>query len=407
METTEYYAYFVPLYAMVISLESLVAQRRGKPKLSFAETFGNFQAGLGAIANGMFVGTAVYFLYDWGVKHLALLTWDEKSWWTWIVALLLADLAHYWHHRAEHSVAAFWAVHGVHHQAETLNSTVSIRHAWYSDLYSFPFFSICAFAGIPTIPFFVATTILSMHAFITHSTEYNFPSFGILVTPRTHTLHHALNERYLGKNFAAMFCIWDKVFGTHVEYDPQYEPFYGTFRGHETHDGAMAQFVLWRRLFKIAASAKTLRDKVKVFVSHPGWLPPGVEDPPPQKPRASVEIPLSTKLYTSLHFMGLMVFSFYIFIWRAKHPWSLRVVGVFLIFATLLSLGGLLDARRWAKQTEILRLCWAGLLGLCMFQYYPISGELGLYMMGIASAGCLWMLTGYHQNKPHSPLSPN
>ena len=42
-------------------------------------------------------------------------------------------------------------------------------------------------------------------------------SFYLLVTPRTHILHHAINERYINRNFGAMFCVWDRLFGTHVE----------------------------------------------------------------------------------------------------------------------------------------------------------------------------------------------
>lgn len=36
------------------------------------------------------------------------------------------------------------------------------------------------------------------------------------VTPASHHLHHAYNEPYIKKNFGALLCIWDRLFGTHV-----------------------------------------------------------------------------------------------------------------------------------------------------------------------------------------------
>jgi len=34
-------------------------------------------------------------------------------------------------------------------------------------------------------------------------------------TPSAHRVHHAKNEDVLGKNYGAIFLIWDYLFGTH------------------------------------------------------------------------------------------------------------------------------------------------------------------------------------------------
>jgi len=36
-------------------------------------------------------------------------------------------------------------------------------------------------------------------------------------TPSHHRVHHATNPQYLDMNFAGIFIVWDKLFGTFVE----------------------------------------------------------------------------------------------------------------------------------------------------------------------------------------------
>lgn len=355
METTAYYAFGVPLYAAIVAGEYFVAKRRGAPTLSFAPSYGNLTAGLGSIAVGLFLGPVLIFLYEFGWAHLRIVHWAPDSLWPFFLAIVLADFAHYAHHRLDHRVAACWAVHGVHHQPEEMNFTVAMRHAWFSDLYSWPFYIPLPLFGVHVSHFFVATTLLSMHALATHTEQLRFPSFGIFVTPRTHTLHHATNPRYLDKNFGAMLCIWDKLFGTHVEFDPVDPPHYGTLRGYETHDGARAQWVLWRDLVRIARQTPSWRDKIRVFFNRPGWTPPTVVAPPLDNPPDSAHISRQTKRYVALQLAIITAFSLWVFLFREQHSWPLLLVSMFCILWGITSLGGLLDGRKYAWPMEGVR----------------------------------------------------
>jgi hypothetical protein len=278
--------------------------------------------------------------------------WPETSPWPWILAILLTDFAHYIHHRLDHRVAACWAVHGVHHMPEEMNFTVAMRHAWFSDVYSWPFYAPLPLLGVPTTHFFVATTLLSLHALFTHTNHFNFPSLGFLVTPRSHTLHHAKNPRYLDKNFGAMLCIWDKLFGTHVELDPDEPPRYGTVRGYATHDGALAQWVLWRDLFAITRRANNFGDKLRVFFYPPGWTPPGVVAPRLEAPPQGDQISRGTKLYVAAQLAMTTAFSLWVFLFRENHSWLLLSVSAVGIVACIATLGGLLDGRKNAWFAE-------------------------------------------------------
>jgi hypothetical protein len=37
----------------------------------------------------------------------------------------------------------------------------------------------------------------------------------LFVTPSNHRVHHGSDEKYIDKNFAAIFIFWDKLFGTY------------------------------------------------------------------------------------------------------------------------------------------------------------------------------------------------
>jgi alkylglycerol monooxygenase len=346
LETTGYYAFGVPLYFSLMAAEYFIARRKRAPTLSFADSVGNISAGLGAIVVGLFLGPILIALYDWGYAHFALVKWPKGSWVPWLLAVVLADFGHYWHHRLDHRVAACWAIHGVHHMPEEMNFTVAMRHAWFSDVYSWPFYSLLPLCGVPTSHFFVATTLLSFHALITHSEHYNFPSFYIFVTPRSHILHHAKNPRYIDKNFGAMLCIWDRLFGTHVEISDEEPPQYGTVRGYKTHDGALAQWVLMRDLLALAGKTRALKERLRIFFSRPGYTPPGLDFPSLKAPPKSAAIPLWRKLLVAGLLLITIAFSLYVFILRDLHSWILKGSSAAALLASLLLLGALLD-KRW------------------------------------------------------------
>ena len=205
--------------------------------------------------------------------------------------------------------------------------------------------------GVPTVVFFVATTALSFHALITHSQEYTFPSFGVLVTPRSPILHHARNPRYIDRNFGAMFCVWDKLFGTFAVVDPNEPIDYGITRPYATHDGAWAQGTLWADLVHLVRQAKG-RDKLRVLFGRPGTRvgPERVYDSP------DTVVSRSVKLYVAAQFALVVAAAHWVFLLRESHGWVVDTIGTVAILAALFTLGGLLDRRRGAWSWEVARV---------------------------------------------------
>lgn len=323
MDATAYYAIGIPLYIVLFGVESLIGRARRLPAPSFAGSISNITTGLGAIVVGMVVGPLMVALYDWSLHTFALLEWTGSWWPPFIVALVLGDAANYWRHRSEHRFAVLWAVHNVHHTPTEMNLSVGMRHAWLSDTYAFPFYAALPLLGIPTAQFFLAMVALTLYALFTHSRVYTFPSFGILVTPRSHALHHASNPQYLGKNYAAMFTIWDRLFGTYATLDPADPPIFGLDREAATHDGALAQWIGVREL----------------------WSRPVTP------PRTPAVLSARARIYVVAQLALLIAFASYVY---GLHGLPALAGGILVVLA-IIGIGGLLDHRRSARAFETIR----------------------------------------------------
>jgi len=225
--------------------------------------------------------------------------------------------------------------------------------------------------GVPPLHFFVAISVISFYALTVHSQVFHRPGLWFLVTPATHIVHHAKNKRYTNKNYGAMFTLWDRMFGTHVEVDPADPPVLGTSFGYETHDGARAQWVFFRDLFTIASQAKTFGDKLRTFFRHPGWRPSYVASLERPHARPDASISKGTKIYAALAFGATLAFSLWILWLRDQHPAWVLVSASLVILWSLSTIGGLLDGREGASKWEGLRLaCTAGLGAFIAFKTF-------------------------------------
>jgi sterol desaturase/sphingolipid hydroxylase (fatty acid hydroxylase superfamily) len=356
LDTNAYYALGIPAYFILIALEYFSIRKKGLHVYDFSCTIGNFSCGLGEIVIGFFLGPLLFMLYDFTYRRFALLKWPDHSIIPWVIAFFVSDLCYYIYHRAGHSVGILWAIHGVHHQAEEMNVTVAMRHPWLSDLYSAIFYFPLPLLGVTPVQFFVSISVISFYALTVHSRTFNRPTLFIFVTPKTHLVHHSTNPRYIGNNLGAMFTLWDRLFGTHVEIVQNDQPKLGTLRGYRTHNGALSQWNNFSDLLSAARLTNSWRDKIKIFFAHPGWLPSGITLPVSITPQSSVKITPITKIYIGLQFAIMAFAAVYVIL----HRDALGLMYILSISAILLwgtaSLGGMLDGKSWAKRWEFSRL---------------------------------------------------
>lgn len=143
--------------------------------------------------------------------------------WKLFLVLLVSDLGSYWGHRASHSWKFLWRFHAVHHSAEEMDWLVNTR--------AHPFDLVFTrMSGI--IPVYLLglaqprsggldplvawmTIIGTLWTFFIHANvRWRFgPLEWVFSTPAFHHWHHT-NDEHRDRNFAALFPLWDRLFGT-------------------------------------------------------------------------------------------------------------------------------------------------------------------------------------------------
>jgi sterol desaturase/sphingolipid hydroxylase (fatty acid hydroxylase superfamily) len=176
-----------------------------------------------------FLGLYVSLLYAIYQQYLSFLTVEFIANWSapyrFLTALLLADFLRWLSHLIRHKVSLFWSFHAVHHSQRNLNLFTDARVHPVDRMLSstLRFIPMLALANdVPVIlGWYIFETIYPK--FYHANVRLNFGLLRyILVTPQSHRVHHAHAPAYQDKNFGFIFCIWDRLFGTHYEDDFDY-----------------------------------------------------------------------------------------------------------------------------------------------------------------------------------------
>jgi hypothetical protein len=100
----------------------------------------------------------------------------------------------------------------------------------------------------------------------------------IIVTPSQHRVHHAINKEYIDKNLAAIFCIWDRAFGTFQEELDDVPPVYGVLKPAHTWNPILINFQHVWRLIQDAWRTQNWLDKLRIWFMPTGWRPKDVAE---------------------------------------------------------------------------------------------------------------------------------
>lgn len=143
------------------------------------------------------------------------------TWWSVALCFVLYDFIYYWKHRLAHRCRWWWMEHVTHHSSQEYNLTTAVRQPWFG-----PFTGL-ALLGIPLMLIgfhpgvvgFVGGINLFYQFWIHTQVVHKFPKWveAIFNTPSHHRVHHAINPRYLDRNFGGVFIVFDKWFGTFEE----------------------------------------------------------------------------------------------------------------------------------------------------------------------------------------------
>ncbi len=160
--------------------------------------------------------------------------------------MLVADLTEYTVHRVFHRSRWLWPFHAVHHSSTEMDWLAGSRlHivdiVLTRGLTFVPLFVL----GFATGPLYAYLVFVSMHAVFIHANvSWQFPRWveNVIVTPRFHHWHHAIEREAIDRNFAVHFPFIDKLFGTYYGPDGAWPTGYGIV-GHPIPAGFTAQLL--------------------------------------------------------------------------------------------------------------------------------------------------------------------
>ena len=214
-----------------IIIELVYARRTGKNWYNLPDLFANLNISAGHLFWGLIITpiifTGYHFLYKtFGYKglesHLPKVIF-------FVGGYLLTDFIVYWNHRFSHTFNGLIAGHITHHNSKYYNFSTSVRINWVYRGFSWITFAPMALIGFELKYFILFQTIINAYNAICH-TRFNInygPLKYLFVTPEYHRIHHCANHQYYDKNFGGSLIIWDRLFGTFAEVNPDIEYQFG------------------------------------------------------------------------------------------------------------------------------------------------------------------------------------
>ena len=212
-------AFATPVFFLLIALELLVARARGlSGAYRLNDAINSLSLGVMSQVVGLFVRVLNYGIYALVFEHVALGTWPDE-WWAWVLAIVFYDFCYYWNHRLGHESAVFWASHVVHHQSQRYNLSTALRQTSSGAFLGWIFYLPMAVAGVPPEMFAVAAIVDLLYQYWIHTEVIGklgwFDRW--FASPSNHRVHHAVNDRYIDRNYGGIFMAWDRLFGTFVD----------------------------------------------------------------------------------------------------------------------------------------------------------------------------------------------
>ena len=275
-----------PVFLLLIAIEFAVGLARGRNTYRAADALGSIGLGVMSQIVGVFTKLMVIALYVLLYEAAAPWQLPADAAWVWVSALLLYDFLYYWHHRAGHRVALFWAAHAVHHQSEDYNLSTALRQTSSGWIGGWVFYLPMALLGFPPVVFASVALIDLLYQYWVHTQQIDrlgwFDRW--FCSPSNHRVHHAVNDRYVDKNYGGILIVWDRLFGTFEEEDDAEPCVYGTRSPLASWNPLWANLQVYADLVRDSWRAGAWADKLRVWFKPPGWRPADVAARWPKPP---------------------------------------------------------------------------------------------------------------------------
>ncbi|MDC6479179.1 sterol desaturase family protein [Flavobacteriaceae bacterium] len=365
----------MPAFFVLVLIEISYGHFTKKQTYTFMDTLSSLSSGMTNVIKDALGLAVILISYPFVLKYLAIFQL-ESSVFVYITAFICIDFSSYWVHRLNHKVNIFWNQHVIHHSSEEFNLACALRQS-ISNLIGFGaiFLIPAALLGVPAK---VIMSLAPLHLFAQfwyhtqHIGKLGFLEY-ILVTPSQHRVHHAINPIYIDKNMAAIFSVWDRLFGTFQEELDSEPPVYGTLKPSKSWNPIWINFQHLWQITQDAWYAKNWIDKLKIWFMPTGWRPKDVEDRFPITPRPIDSEDKYNPFYNNqwkaialIHFVSLNFLLLFLLANYSELTVEFRVSLGFVLLFSIFGFTGLMDFHKWAPTYEIFR----GLLGI-LFVFLP------------------------------------
>ena len=348
-----------PVFFLLIALEFAWGVRQQRNTYRLADAINSISLGMLSQISAVFTRLLRVGLYTAVYASVALVPLEEArafwtTWYGWLLALVFYDFCYYWLHRMGHEVAVLWAAHVVHHQSQDYNLSTALRQTSSGVLLGWIFYLPMALAGVPPLVFGVVALIDLLYQYWVH-TEH-VPKLGWFdrwfCSPSNHRVHHAVNDRYLDRNYGGILIVWDRLFGTFQDEDLAEPCVYGTRGALNSWDPMWANAEVYWALAQDAWHTRSWADKLRVWFKPPGWRPADVAA---RFPKTAFDIARvqtygprighAVAWFAGLNFL-LLLGGVLVFLWHAERmPLGLAAVWFSALTASLWAVGAVTQAR--------------------------------------------------------------
>ena len=389
----------IPFFFLLIGVELVGSRLRGHSVYRLNDSIADLSLGITSQLTGiatrlLTVGLFAYVSANWSLQQFSVLpawpmqrlaTWPGLLGWT--AAFLAVDLAFYWSHRKSHEVNVLWAGHVVHHSSEEYNLTVALRQSSLHGLFTWIFYLPLAFLGMPWEMFVACYGLNLVYQFWIHTREVG--RLGVLEwfmnTPSHHRVHHGVNPTYQDRNYAGVFIIWDRLFGTFTPEEE--EPVYGITKPLASWNPIWANVHVFAEIWRNVRLTQGWRNILRVVFGRPGWRPPEVGPRPaparpPGAPQEKYDPPVPAPLarYALVQFVAMLLASVMLLDAAGTMPLAHLLAGGFYVVLTLSNLGSLLELRGWIVPVEAVR--------------HLVLGGAALVLLAEGTAPAEWVAAG-------------
>jgi alkylglycerol monooxygenase len=362
----------IPGFMVLMTIEILYGHVIGKQTYSFMDTLSSLSSGMTNTLKNSLGLVLIIIPYPYILNSIKVIDL-ESSLTLYVAAFVCIDFASYWNHRLNHKINIFWNRHVIHHSSEEFNLACALRQsisAWigFGALFLIP-------AAILGVSPKVISILVPLHLFAQfwyhtqHIGKLGFLEY-IIVTPSQHRVHHAINPIYIDKNLSAIFCVWDRIFGTFQEELEGEPPVFGVLKPVNTWNPILINWQHASNVIQDAYNSKSFMDKLRIWFMPTGWRPNDVIE---KFPRA-ITIDIKNRIkygpkYSSLlkiialfHFISINFLLLFFLQNFSDLTISFKLIYGFIIFVSVFGFTSLFDFYSWAANFEILRSISAILL---------------------------------------------